>query len=203
MVPVLLIILRQTKIMYKRKIYTYIIYINEDTQTPPEYNNLGNHSFLNILQNTAMHFNHLSPCSNLQEISVAPFSLGALSEFKRERLQFPDPAYCILNFCFLKPILRRDKFQLLGCQQEEPRAVVFIAPYSGRGWIEKGEWFGTGKAHAGHTHGCAMGTVAESRSSPQPAVRQLSWLAALHNLDRLCLSAKKRSERQGRVQEGW
>lgn len=132
---------------------------------------------------------------------MAPFSLGTLSEFKGERLQFPGPAYYILNFCFLKPILGRDKFQLLGCQQEEPQAVVFIAPYGGRGWIEKGEWVGTEKAHAGHTPGCAMGTMAETRSSPQPGVRQLPRLAALHNLDRFCLSAKKRSERHGRAQE--
>lgn len=71
--------------------------------------------------------------------AAAPFSLGALSEFKGERLQFPEPAYCILNFCFLKMILGTDKFQLSGCQQEKPQAVVFIAPYSGRGWIEMGQ----------------------------------------------------------------
>lgn len=90
----------------------------------------------------------------------------------------------------------------MGCQQEEPQAVVFIAPYGGRGGTERGEWVGTEKAHAGHTPGCATGTLAETGSSPQPAVRQLSWPAALHNLDRFCLSAKKRSERQGRAQEG-
>lgn len=129
---------------------------------------------------------------------MAPFSLGALSEFKGERLQFPDPAHCILNFCFLKPVLRRDKFQLLGCQQEEPQAVVFMAPDSGRGWIERDKWVCTGRARAGHTPGCAMGTVAGTRSSPQ-----LSWLTALHSLGRFCLSAKERSERQGRAQEGF
>lgn len=34
----------------------------------PKNNSLGNNSFLNILQNRAMHFSHLSPYSNLQEI---------------------------------------------------------------------------------------------------------------------------------------
>lgn len=73
-------------------------------------------------------------CRKYRSMAATPFSLGALSEFKGERLQFPDPVYCILNFCFLKPILRTDKLQLSKCQQEEPQAGVFVAPCRGRGW---------------------------------------------------------------------